>query len=65
MREVAVRLVNQLVAMDRALTSLSLVLPEKNPDLDERWEVLKESWGDVAETQRELRKALDQEATRV
>ena len=61
MREVAIRMVNQLVALDRALTSLAQVLPE-NPDLDERWDFLKECWTDVAETQRDLMKALKEES---
>lgn len=61
MREVAVRLVNQLVALDRALTSLSAAMPQ-DPELDERWAFLQESWGDVAETQRDLVNALKEEA---
>lgn len=60
MRAVAIRLVNQLVALDRALTSLSLVIPE-NPDFDERWKFLQETWADVAESQRDLRNALEKE----
>lgn len=62
MREQAITMCAEMVALERALSLLSQVLPENDPQLDEAWDSVQEAWEATASAQRDLRRALQEVA---